>query len=318
MDVPVVPATSAGSLPPTPELAAARSPDGEAPAEAVKAAVAYWMAKQEELGLDVLVDGELDRAGGIAWFAGRLRGVEPGGLVRVEGDRFSRRPVIAGEVKWNGPITVETWKHARSLTAKPVKAAIPGPYSLMDSSFIERYPTRRAACLALAREVRQEAEALVEAGCRIVQLDEPALGGRPGELDLAADAIGTVTRGLAAYTIVHACYGPIAASWKGLAALPADNLYLECANSDFAVLGPMSSARPACDVTFGVSDVLSVRIDSPEAVLRRVRKTLTLLKPEQVWAAPDCGLRDRTPEEAIGQLAAVAAAAREARRGRGG
>jgi len=333
VDVPIVPATSVGSLPPTPELAQARaaararrgvSASAETPGavrgptELERAAASFWIAKQEELGLDILVDGELNRDDGIAWFAGHLRGFNRGGLVRAGEGCFIRKPVLATEVRWTSPVTVPFWSHAQSLTQKPVKATLPGPYSLMDGSFNQRYPTRRAACLAIARELRKEAEALVRAGCRIIQLDEPALGGRPEELELAGDAIRAATRDLRAYVIVHACYGALAPVWPALAGLPADNLDLECVNSDFAVFRPMAKTPFAQDVSVGVVDVLSPKVDTPETVLRRVKKALTLLKPERVWVDPDCGLRERTVDEAVAQLAVVSTAAREARKGHGG
>ena len=182
----------------------------------------------------------------------------------------------------------------------------------------ERYPTRQVACRALAREIRREADALVKAGCRILQLDEPALGSRADELELASDAIRIVTRDLAAYVVVHVCYADLGTLWPALLDLPADNLDLEMVNGDFAV--PRSPAKAACpkDVSIGVIDVLSAKADTPETMLRRVKKALAVLKPEQVWIDPDCGLRSRTPDEAVTQLTAMVAAAREARRGRGG
>ena len=82
-----------------------------------------------------------------------------------------------------------------------------GPYTIMDWSFDDYYPDRKTACLALAREVRKELAALLEAGARIIQIDEPALSVRPEELPLAVEAMHTVVDGLPAYYITHTCFG---------------------------------------------------------------------------------------------------------------
>jgi 5-methyltetrahydropteroyltriglutamate--homocysteine methyltransferase len=325
IDVPVLPATSVGSLPKPPELVAARAAfrrgeiAREALDEAARAATAFWIAKQQELGLDILVDGQQDRGEMVAHFAGHLKGFTPGGLVRVRGNRYRRAPVISGEVRWTQPITVAGWSHAQGLAQKPVKGVLAGPYTLMDWSFNERYPSRAAACHAIARELHREAAALVKAGCRILQLDEPALGGRPDELGIAADAIRVVTRDLGAYVIVHACYGELEAVWPGLLALPADNLALEMTNRDFGPLGLVGKdgrggAYPK-DLSVGVLDVESAKPDTPEGILRRIRKALAVLKPEQVWVNPDCGLGGRTVDEAVARLAAMGTAAGKARGG---
>jgi len=238
--------------------------------------------------------------------------------VRVWGDRYYRKPVIAGEVHWRGALTVEWWKFAQGLTKKPVKGILTGPYTLMDWSFNQRYPSRRGACLAIARELRREADSLVAAGCRIIQIDEPAFGARPDELAFSADAIRVITKDLGAYTIAHVCYAPFESMYPALVHLPVDNLDLECANSESAALRPMGKSPFPRDLSVGVIDVVSPRADTPEGVLRRIRKALSVLKPEQVWVDPDCGLGGRTTEEAVAALAVIAAAVGEARKARGG
>lgn len=324
VDVPVLPATAVGSLPKPPELVEARAQArrGAITAaqldEKAREATAAWIAKQEELGLDILVDGQQYRGEPVTWFAGRLKGFREGGLVRVWGNRYYRKPVISGEVRWPGAFTVEWWRFAQGLTKKPVKGILTGPYTLMDWSFNERYPSRRAACLAIARELRREADALVAAGCRVLQIDEPAFGARPDELGFAADAIRVMTKDLGAYTIAHVCYAPFESLVPSLVELAVDNLDLECANSDFAALRPMGKSQFPRDLSLGVIDVVSPRSDTPEGVLRRVRKALTVLKPERIWVDPDCGLGGRTTEEAVAGLAAIAAAVQEARKARGG
>ena len=65
------------------------------------------IALQEEVGLDILVDGEMARGDMVAFFAEHFQGMEIGGLVRSYGNRYYRKPIVKSDVRWPGPITVE-------------------------------------------------------------------------------------------------------------------------------------------------------------------------------------------------------------------
>jgi 5-methyltetrahydropteroyltriglutamate--homocysteine methyltransferase len=194
-------------------------------------ATEFWIEQQEEIGLDVLVDGEQYRGDMVAYFADIMDGFEMGGLVRSYGNRYYHKPIIVGKVKRPGPITVTWWKFAQGLTSKPVKGMLTGPYTIMDWSFNDYYPDRKAACFALATEIRKEVESLVEAGAKIVQIDEPALSVRPEELHFALDAMHIVTDGIPAYFITHICYGAFEFIYPKMLDLPVDNFDLEMSNS---------------------------------------------------------------------------------------
>jgi len=308
LKLPLFPVTSVGSFPKTDAVVEARTEfrrgkiSAEKLEEIERQATAFWIAKQEELGIDVLVDGEQYRGDMVAYFAERLPGFTQGGLVRSYGNRYYHKPIITGEVKWTGPLTVDWWRYAQSLTKKPVKGMLTGPYTIMDWSFNEHYADRKAACMALAGVIRSEVEALIGAGCKIVQVDEPALSVRPEELPVAIEAMHRVTDGLEAYFITHACYGAFEHIYPGMLDLPVDNFDLEMSNSDLDLLELFRRHRFTKDISFGVVDVHSHVLEDPAAVRQRVEQALTILPKEQVWVDPDCGLKTRTVQEAIDKL----------------
>ncbi|MFQ5990126.1 MAG: methionine synthase, partial [Candidatus Methylomirabilales bacterium] len=80
-------------------------------------ATEFWITQQEEIGLDVLVDGEQYRGDMVAYFADIMDGFEMGGLVRSYGNRYYHKPIIVGKVRRPGPITVSWWKFAQGLTS---------------------------------------------------------------------------------------------------------------------------------------------------------------------------------------------------------
>lgn len=319
IDLPLLPTTSVGSFPKPDALLKARAAfargtiEREELREAEKAAVKWWIRKQEELGLDVLVDGEMYRGDMVAYFAEQLPGFERGGLVRSYGNRYYHKPIIVGEVKWQNPITVEWWKFAQNLTPKPVKGMLTGPYTLMDWSFNEFYPTRRDACLALAAEVRKEAKALISAGCKIIQIDEPAISARPEELALAIDAMQIVTGDLRAYFITHICYGNFESIYPELLGLAVDNFDLEMSNSRADMLTLFRKRPFTKDISYGVVDVHSHLVEEPAVVEERLRNSLEVLTLKNVWVDPDCGLKTRTVDEAVAKLKVSVFAAKAVR-----
>jgi 5-methyltetrahydropteroyltriglutamate--homocysteine methyltransferase len=319
LDLPTLPTSTVGSFPKPDYLMEARAKatrQAITPAELdglERRATEFWVRAQEELGLDVLVDGEQYRGDMVAYFAEKMGGFARGGLVRSYGNRYYHKPVIVGEVRWPGPITVDWWRWTQSLTAKPVKGMLTGPYTLMDWSFDDHYPNRKAACLALAREVRKELAALLEAGAKVVQIDEPALSVRPEELPFAVEAMHLVVDGLPAYYIVHACFGAFETIYPGLLELPVDNLDLAISHSALDLLAMFEKNPFTKDLSLGVLDVHSHAVEPPAEVKARIMRGATVLPAERIWVDPDCGLKTRTVDEARGKLAAMMIAVREVR-----
>ncbi len=311
--------TSVGSLPKPGYLTSARAHarkgqlDPEELRELEERATREWIKTQEQLGVDIIVDGEQYRGDMVAYFAEHLGGFKQSQLVRSYGNRYYRKPIIAGKVTRPKPITVGWWKFAQQLTKQPVKGMLTGPYTIMDWSFNEHYPSRRAATFAIAKVIREEAKDLERAGAQYIQVDEPAISTRPEEMDLAIEALGIVTRGLRAKTITHICYGDFKTIGPKLGKLPVDQIDLEFANRDFELLQFFKGRRFPKEVGLGVVDVHSHRIESKDEVIRNLKQALKVFKPDQIYVDPDCGLKTRTPEEATEKLRVVVEAAKAVR-----
>ncbi|MBI3321284.1 MAG: methionine synthase [Candidatus Omnitrophica bacterium] len=311
--------TSVGSLPKPDYLmnARARSRKGEIDAAALRAleerATREWIAIQETLGIDIVVDGEQYRGDMVAYFAEHLGGFKRSELVRSYGNRYYRKPIIVGRIARPTPITVAWWQFAQRLTSRPVKGMLTGPYTIMDWSFNEHYPSRRAATLAIAKVIREEAKDLERAGAQYIQVDEPAISTRPEEMELAIEALGMVTRGLRAKTITHICYGDFHAIGPKLHRLPVDQIDLEFANRDFELLDFFRGKRFPKEIGLGVVDVHDHRTESKDEVVEHLRQALKVFKPEQIYVDPDCGLKTRSPQEATEKLRVVVDATRQVR-----
>src|SRR5438874_10182771 len=277
-------------------------------------ATAEWIKAQEEIGLDILVDGEMYRGDMVAYFADLLDGYSEGGLVRSYGNRYYHKPVISGILKRLKPMTVEWFQYAQSLTEKPVKGMLTGPYTMLDWSYNEAYATRRDAALALAEVVRQEAEDLDQAGARYIQIDEPAIHARPEEIDIAIEAMGIVTQNLKAKAVSHICYGDFAAIYPKVLELPVDQLDLAMHNYGYRWLDLFDRDRFTKELAIGIVDVHSHDTESVATAAEGIRKGLRYVSKERLLPHPDCGLKTRTVEESEEKCRVVVEATKVVRR----
>jgi 5-methyltetrahydropteroyltriglutamate--homocysteine methyltransferase len=265
--------------------------------ELERKATEEWIRRQERLDIDILVDGEMYRGDMVAYFAERLDGFRIGGLVRSYGNRYYHKPIIASKVGRPKPMTVDWFRYSQSLTDRPVKGMLTGPYTMLDWSYNEAYKTRRDAALALAEVVRQEAEDLQAAGARYIQIDEPAIHARPEEIDIAIEAMGVVTQNLDAKTVSHICYGDFAAIYPKVLELPVDQLDLAMANYGYRWLELFDKHPFTKELAIGIVDVHTHETESVATAAEGIRKGLRYVSKERLLPHPDCGLKTRSVEE---------------------
>ncbi|MBI4199202.1 MAG: methionine synthase [Chloroflexi bacterium] len=280
-------------------------------------ATEHWIRLQEELGLDVLVHGEMERGDMVAHFAELMGSMKMGGLVRSYGNRYYHKPIIVDRLAWPGPMTVDMWRFAQGLTDRPVKGMLTGPYTMVEWSFDEHYPSRRDAVLDMARVIRREVEALVQAGARYIQIDEPAIHTRPEEdFDLAVEAMRVVVEGIDCEFHTHICYGEVELIYPAMLRLPVKQIHLAFKNTNFQYLRlleqhPFDDEK---DLGVGVVDVHTRFVESVEDIKEGIRRTLQVTPWERVWVLPDCGLKTRREEEAVSKLRNMVEAVRQVRR----
>ncbi len=311
--------TSVGSFPKPDYLIRARNQvargamDPQELKELERQATSHWISIQEELGIDILVDGEMYRGDMVTYFSENMEGFEISGLVRSYGNRYYRKPIAVGRVGRRESISLEWWKYAQSLTDKPIKGMLTGPYTMADWSFNEYYPTFADFVLDMARVVHEEALDLERAGAKYIQVDEPAVSTRPEEMELASRALGIVTEGLNAFTITHICYGDFATVYDHLISLPVDMLDLEMTNSNYDLL-EMFRQRPLPEgksISMGVADVHSHVVESVEEMKEGIKRGLEVFPPERLYIDPDCGMKTRLEDETVNKLRNIVQAVRE-------
>jgi len=274
----------------------------------------------ERAGLDVITDGEMRRESYSNRFATALDGVDldnPG----VALDRTGHEnpvPKVVGPIRRTRPVETRDVEFLRSLTKRRIKITVPGPFTMAQQAQNDHYDDDRSLALAYADAVNAELHDLKAAGADVVQIDEPYLQARPeAAREYALEAIDRALDGIEGETVLHTCFGyahivhdrpggyPFLAE---LAECAATHLSLEAAqpNLDPEVLRDVAGKT----IVLGVLDLGADDVETPEVVAARIERALTVLPPERLVVAPDCGMKYLPRERAFKKLQAMVAGAR--------
>jgi len=332
LPLPLFPTTTIGSFPQTPEIRSDRAlyKRGEMTQEQYELRLRETMAKtirfQEEIGLDVLVHGEAERNDMVEYFGEQLEGfaITNRGWVQSYGSRCVKPPILYGDVSRKGPMTVGWTRTAMACTQKPVKGMLTGPVTILCWSFVRDDQPRSETCRQIALAIRDEVQELEAAGVAIIQLDAPAFreglplrnADRPEYLRWAVECFRLASSGVADATQIHThmCYSEFHHILEAVVALDADVISIETARSNMELLAAFRDCRYPNDIGPGVYDIHSPRVPSAQAMQSLLQKAGEVLRPEQLWVNPDCGLKTRTWEEVRPALKNMVAAARALRR----
>jgi 5-methyltetrahydropteroyltriglutamate--homocysteine methyltransferase len=319
--LPLFPATTIGSYPQTDEIRTARKQlrEGEIQLpeyeERMRREIDRVIDFQEEIGLDVLVHGEPERNDMVQYFGEQMLGYvfTQNAWVQSYGSRYVRPPIIFGDVSRPAPMTVEWINYAQSKTEKPVKGMLTGPVTMLEWSFVRDDQPLGETCKQLALAIRDEVEDLEEAGVGVIQVDEPAIReGLPlrkdrwGEyLDWAVYSFRVATSVVRDDTQIqtHMCYSDFGDIMEQIQAMDADVNLIEAARSRMELLHDWEKTGYRNDIGPGVYDIHSPRVPSTEEMMELLREAARVLRPEQIWVNPDCGLKTRTWAEVEPSLA---------------
>lgn len=331
LKLPLLPTTTIGSFPQTEELRNKRAAfrRGELSREDyeqfLETLIAETIARQEAIGLDVLVHGEPERSDMVEYFAEQLQGflVTQNGWVQSYGTRCVRPPILYGDVARRGPITLRWITYAQRCTTKPVKGILTGPVTLLQWSFVRDDQPRADTCRQIALALREEVADLEAAGIAVIQIDEPALREGlplrrrdwPAYLDWAVECFRLASCVVRDDTQIHThmCYADFEDILEAIAALDADVISIEAARSGMALLAAFQRFQYPNSIGPGVYDIHSPRVPSVEEIQHLLEQALAVIPAERLWVNPDCGLKTRRWTEVEPALQHMVTAARQLR-----
>lgn len=331
LKLPLLPTTTIGSFPQTSEVRQARAAfrKGELQADAyqefLQTETEKCIARQESLGIDVLVHGEFERNDMVEYFGEQLEGfvVSKNGWVQSYGSRCVKPPIIFGDVVRPTAMTVEMTKYAQSLTERPVKGMLTGPVTILFWSFIRDDQPRQETCEQIALAIRDEAADLESAGIGVIQIDEPALreglplrqADQPAYLRWAVDAFRLASSGVANQTQIHThmCYCEFNEILPSIAALDADVISIETSRSKMELLDGFGNFQYPNEIGPGVYDIHSPRVPATSEMVGLLKKAVDVIPAQRLWVNPDCGLKTRGWVEVEAALQSMVEAAHQVR-----
>jgi 5-methyltetrahydropteroyltriglutamate--homocysteine methyltransferase len=301
--------------------------DGDELKEAMDDAMALVVREQEELGLDILTDGEMRRTTFVFHIAGQWDGVDIERQInkQIYRNREANRmvPRIVGKIVRHRAAAVDDLRTAKTHTSRPVKMAVPGPMTVIDSSANEFYQDEVELAFDVAAALNAELRDLQAAGADVLQIDEPAMTRYHDKVRAyGAKALDRCLDGITVPTIVHLCYG-----YPGGGGLQHQYHYegvlpslMQTRISGFHVEFGRSTFDPKvlalCGgriVMFGCIDPGDSPVPTVDAVERRIGELLEVVDPQRVWLAPDCGLMTISRAMAHDKLAVMVEAAKRLR-----
>lgn len=310
-------------------------------------AVRLAVSAQLRAGVDVVTDGEQRRdsyasfVGGLLdncqlipltdllplvddpeEFAGELRALD------VPAEEV-RHPAVFGPLGRSRSLAVHEFEFARTLSDKPVKIALPGPYLLTRTMWLEcisdrAYSHREELATDIVRVLREEIAYLLAAGTSLIQLDEPVLSevvfsgsvskrsfmcgalseknDVPTELGFARELINAVTAGFPRERMaLHMCRGnwtpDESAALSGdytplvdtLSKLNVGSLLLELCTPRAGEMEILRSIPDEIRIGVGICNQKHAHIESLEHVLEKGERAIQLFGKERVLFTPDCG-----------------------------
>ena len=326
----LLPTSSAGSLPKPSWLAEPEtlwSPwklQGNELVDGKHDALRISLHEQQTAGVDIVSDGEQTRQHFVTTFIKHLNGVdfENRKTVKIR-DRYDASvPTVVGPVSRTKSVFVEDAKFLRQLTSQPIKWALPGPMTMIDTLYDDHYKSREKLAWEFAKILNQEAKELEAAGVDIIQFDEPAFNVFFDEVnDWGIACLDRAIEGLKCETAVHICYGygikantdwkkTLGTEWRQyeevfpkLQKSNIDIISLECQNSHVPI--ELLELVRGKKIMVGAIDVATNTIETPEEVAKTLREALKYVDADKLYPCTNCGMAPLPRDIANGKLNAL-------------
>lgn len=310
-------------------------------------AVRLVVGAQERAGVGVMTDGEQRRDSYASFVATRLDGCQLVPLIDLlplvdHPEEFEaelraldvpagdvRHPGVFGPIRRTRPIAGHELDFVRGVTGRPIKVALPGPYLLTRTMWMECiseqvYSSREQIAADIVRVLREEVSDLLDGGAALVQLDEPVLSevvfsgpkskrsfmcgalseslGPEHELGFARDLMNAVVDGFPRERIaMHVCRGnwtpdesvALTGSYapliETLAGMKVGAYLLEMCTPRAGEMEILRQLPDDARIGVGVVNQKHVETETIDDVAAKVACAIDLFGRERVLLHPDCG-----------------------------
>ncbi len=272
------------------------------------------IAEQIEAGVDIVTDGQVRWDDDQTYVTRRMKGIEIGALQRyLDTNTYFREPEVTGEIKPDDDsVLVRDWQFAQKNSSRPVKAILPGPFTLACLSVDKQYGSVEKLALAYAQALRHEVDGLVAAGCKHIQVNDPIIVFRKGEIATFTKALTALLDGVSeAETGVYTWFGDCAGILDQMLATPADVIGLDLVwgRENWDALKGVNFDKK---LGAGIVDARNTRLESAREVADAVKRLEGIVPADRLYVNPSCGLEYLPRETAFEKLKIMVEGARQA------
>lgn len=330
----LLPTSTAGSLPKPSWLAQPEQLwsdwklQGDELKQAKQDALLVSLQEQTQAGIDIVSDGEQTRQHFVTTFIEHLDGVDftQRQTVKIRNRYEASVPTVVGAVSRPHSVFADDANFLRQHTDKPIKWALPGPMTMIDTLCDKHYQSREKLAWEFAKILNEEAKALEAVGVDIIQFDEPAFNVFFDEVnDWGIATLERAIEGLNCQTAVHICYGygikantdwkqTLGSEWRQyeqifpkLQQSAIDFISLECHNSRVPM--DLLALIRGKNVMVGAIDVATHTLETPEQVADTLRHALKFVDSDKLYPCTNCGMTPLPRDVARGKLKALSAGA---------
>jgi 5-methyltetrahydropteroyltriglutamate--homocysteine methyltransferase len=287
-------------------------------ADAIRETTRRVLGIQERAGVDLPVDGQAAWDDAQTYLARGLAGFKIAGLIRyLDTNTYYRQPEIVGPVAWEKPVTVEDFRAAQGMTERPVKAFLPGPYSLYQFSKDLHYKKPAEALRAVGQAVAAEAASLEKAGARWIHFEEPWVGrARAEDAPLVRAALEPVFSGRTARTVLHVPFAAPTAVFDSIRDLGWSALGLDLAEAEagWDLLPRIPAGKT---VVLGLVGSRNTRLEPADDLARSIARARAARPDLEFQLSPSASLEYLPADKAELKVSRLVEAARLAARNGG-
>jgi 5-methyltetrahydropteroyltriglutamate--homocysteine methyltransferase len=316
---------------------------------------------QERAGLDILTNGDyhLDpETAGRSWLhypLDRIGGLSPDEYLPPSEQLYEYpRGTLLNEIftnAWMWPLASEKifadkpmdfdriWEVAQSKTDRPVKFGTISAQTLADFVRVNAgaYRDQRELVWDMAELLNKELRRLAAAGCKVIQIEEPAIHAVAAadadhpDLDFLIDAFNFEVDGLDGVEVwAHTCWGNpnMQRVYRARSYEASVEIFMERLNIDVWTIESKDNGQealphlakyrdsPRVKIALGVVTHRDLAADSPEEVAGEIRRAFDYIAPENLILTSDCGFgREGCPRNiALYKAAGIAQGANIIRR----
>lgn len=285
--------------------------------------------KQEAIGLQSITDGEFRRTFFHLDFLEQLAGVTVTGSIAASSDAQAKvgftppRLSVTGKLRHVKNIQVDDFNYLKSQVTRTPKVTIPSPTMVhfrggRQAIDIEAYPDLDEFFADLAQCYRDEINALYQAGCRYIQLDDTNLaylcdpkmragaverGDDPNELPRTYAALinAALDNRPDDLTIcVHLCRGNFRSTWFAEGSyepvaevlfneLNVDGYFLEYDDERSGGFAPLRFVPPNKTIVLGLVTTKVGQLEAQAELIQRVQEAAHYVPLERLCLSPQCG-----------------------------